>query len=140
MSFLSGGSKVPSVKRLRCGYHRCRGHHAFEALHAHDLLKEEGILTRVIDLYSVKPIDHQALERAARETRGIVSVEDHFADGGLGRRCALLSRLLALGSHNSPFGKCLEAAHPTNYSITKKLLQHRSSLQLKHIYRGHRNY
>jgi transketolase len=55
-----------------------------EALAAHDALGREGIATRVIDLYSVKPLDMPVLARAASETRGIVSVEDHSACGGIG--------------------------------------------------------
>jgi transketolase len=56
----------------------------FEALGAYEELKKEGILIRVIDLYSIKPIDGQTLQEAARTTRAIITVEDHFAEGGLG--------------------------------------------------------
>ncbi len=56
----------------------------FEALRAYEELKKEGILIRVIDLYSIKPIDGQTLQEAARTTRAIITVEDHFAEGGLG--------------------------------------------------------
>jgi transketolase len=56
----------------------------FEALAAHDQLKERGVATRVIDAYSVKPLDGSTLTKAATETRGIVVVEDHWIDGGLG--------------------------------------------------------
>lgn len=55
-----------------------------EALAACDLLKQQGIALRVIDAYSVKPLDVGTLIKAAGETRGIVVVEDHWADGGLG--------------------------------------------------------
>jgi transketolase len=56
-----------------------------EALKAADLLAEEGITTRVIDLYSIKPLDGETLAEAAAATGGrIVTVEDHWADGGLG--------------------------------------------------------
>jgi transketolase len=47
-------------------------------------LAPEGVRVRVIDCYSIKPIDAQALEAAARETKGIVTVEDHWPEGGLG--------------------------------------------------------
>jgi transketolase len=59
-----------------------------EALLAHELLAKEGIVTRVIDLYSVKPIDRKTLERAAVETRGVVTVEDHGVCGGIGEAVA----------------------------------------------------
>lgn len=56
-----------------------------EALRAHERLKEEGVSIRVIDAYSVKPIDRETLRQSARETRGkLVVVEDHWAEGGLG--------------------------------------------------------
>jgi transketolase len=55
-----------------------------EALAAHAALAREGVSIRVIDLYSVKPVDAAALRDAARETRAIVTVEDHVAEGGIG--------------------------------------------------------
>ncbi|HYM11635.1 MAG TPA: transketolase [Bryobacterales bacterium] len=57
----------------------------FEALEAHQRLAREGIAARVIDLYSVQPIDREGLREAARATGGIViTVEDHYAHGGIG--------------------------------------------------------
>src|SRR5262245_18235506 len=56
----------------------------FEALAAYDRLAKEGIPIRVIDAYSVKPIDAATLRRAAEETRHLVTVEDHSIHGGLG--------------------------------------------------------
>ena len=56
-----------------------------EALKAHDLLKAQGIGIRVIDLYSVQPIDRDGLIAAGRATNGnVITVEDHYAAGGLG--------------------------------------------------------
>jgi transketolase len=56
-----------------------------EALKAYDQLKGEGIAIRVIDAYSVKPIDAKTLRAAAQATGGrIVTVEDHWMEGGLG--------------------------------------------------------
>jgi transketolase len=57
----------------------------FEALKAHDELKAQGMAIRVIDLYSLQPIDAATLARCARETRGrVITVEDHYAGGGIG--------------------------------------------------------
>jgi transketolase len=57
----------------------------FEALKAHEELGKEGIAVRVIDLYSLQPIDAAALVRCARETKGrVITVEDHYAGGGIG--------------------------------------------------------
>jgi transketolase len=60
----------------------------FEALTAADRLQKDGIAVRVIDLYSVQPLDVETLRRAAAETRGIVTVEDHSARGGIGEAVA----------------------------------------------------
>ena len=59
-----------------------------EALNAHATLAREGIALRVIDLYSVKPIDEPTLRKAASETRGFVTVEDHSVCGGIGEAVA----------------------------------------------------
>jgi transketolase len=55
-----------------------------EALKAADTLAEDDISARVIDLYSVKPIDDDTLRAAAEATGGIVTVEDHWPEGGIG--------------------------------------------------------
>ena len=59
-----------------------------EALAAHAELAPQGIALRVIDLYSLKPVDTKTLLRAAAETKGFVTVEDHGACGGLGEAVA----------------------------------------------------
>ncbi|MFK0172962.1 transketolase [Streptomyces sp. NPDC090306] len=55
-----------------------------ESLAAADALAGEGIAVRVIDLYSVKPVDQETLRRAAEQTGCLVTVEDHHPEGGLG--------------------------------------------------------
>ena len=57
----------------------------FEALKAHDELKAAGTSVRVIDLYSVQPVDRDGLIAAGRATGGrFITVEDHYAAGGIG--------------------------------------------------------
>jgi transketolase len=57
----------------------------FEALKAYDQLKASGTAIRVIDLYSVAPVDRDSLVKAGRATRGrLITVEDHYATGGIG--------------------------------------------------------
>jgi transketolase len=57
----------------------------FEALKAYDKLKATGISVRVIDLYSIVPIDRTTLLESASATHGrLLTVEDHYAHGGLG--------------------------------------------------------
>ena len=56
-----------------------------EALKAHETLAAEGIAIRVIDLYSIKPVDTEALRAAAAQTNNVlITVEDHYPEGGLG--------------------------------------------------------
>jgi transketolase len=62
-----------------------------EADKAADELASRGVQARVIDCYSIKPIDSEALATAARETGAVVTVEDHWPEGGLGD--AVLSAL-----------------------------------------------
>ena len=54
------------------------------ALDAAAALAEEGVEARVLDMHTVKPIDTEAIEKAANETRAIVVAEEHLAFGGLG--------------------------------------------------------
>jgi transketolase len=57
----------------------------FEALRAHDELKSAGKSIRVVDLYSLQPIDAATLLRCAKDTHGrVITVEDHYAAGGIG--------------------------------------------------------
>jgi transketolase len=66
----------------------CMGPLLWEGIKAAEALAQEGIEARVIDMASVKPIDADEIDRAARETAGIVSVEDHILNGGLGSAIA----------------------------------------------------
>jgi transketolase len=56
----------------------------FEALDAAKVLSSEGINARVIDLYSVKPLDRDTVLQAAETTGLVLTVEDHWAEGGIG--------------------------------------------------------
>lgn len=84
-TFPIGGSKV-----VRQGAHDKAavigaGVTLFEALKAYDQLKKEGIEIRVIDAYSLQPIDATTMTEAARATGGaLITVEDHYSTGGIG--------------------------------------------------------
>jgi len=82
--FPIGGSKTLRSSAKDAATIVAAGVTVAEALEAHDLLKTEGIAVRVIDAYSVKPIDEATLARAAAETGRMVTVEDHAPAGGLG--------------------------------------------------------
>ena len=59
-----------------------------QAILASETLDAEGISARVIDMHTVKPLDREAIRRAAAETGAIVVAEEHLVDGGLGVRVA----------------------------------------------------
>jgi transketolase len=59
-----------------------------EAIRAAELLDAEGVSARVIDIHTIKPIDREAIARAASETGAIVVAEEHLVDCGLGVRVA----------------------------------------------------
>jgi transketolase len=83
--FQIGGSKVLRQSAADALTIVAAGVTLFEALKAHDQLKAAGIAVRVVDLYSISPIDRATLMDCARATHGrILTVEDHYAHGGLG--------------------------------------------------------
>lgn len=61
------------------------------ALEAKELLKQKGIDVRVVDLYSIKPVDKEAIIKCAKETDKLISIEDHSVIGGIG---SIISNIL----------------------------------------------
>ncbi len=59
-----------------------------DALKAHDMLKDEGISARVINIHTIKPIDRDIIVKASKETGAIVTCEEHNIIGGLGSAVA----------------------------------------------------
>jgi len=90
-----------------------------EALTAADTLADQGIAARVIDAYSVKPIDAAALRHAARETGRLVTAEDHWAEGGLGD--AVLDALAADGLPLPPVTKLAVRSMPASAKPAEQL-------------------
>jgi transketolase len=83
--FEIGGSKVLRESGQDVATVVGAGVTVFEALNAHDELAKSGVHIRVIDLYSIQPLDRATLVRCGRATRNrIITVEDHYAAGGLG--------------------------------------------------------
>jgi transketolase len=83
--FPIGGSKILRQSAADVLTIVAAGVTLFEALKAYDQLKAVGISVRVIDLYSIVPIDRTTLLESATATRGrLLTVEDHYAHGGLG--------------------------------------------------------
>jgi transketolase len=83
--FEIGGSKVLRQSSQDLVTVVAAGITVYETLKAYDALKADGAALRVIDAYSVQPIDARTLREAARATGGrVVTVEDHYLNGGLG--------------------------------------------------------
>ena len=82
--FAIGGSKVVKSSGEDQATIVAAGITLHEALKAYEELLQDNLTVRIIDLYSIKPLDETTLREAARETGTIVTVEDHYPEGGLG--------------------------------------------------------
>lgn len=84
-----------------------------ESLKAKELLAEKGISARVINIYTIKPIDKEAIIKAAKETGAIVTAENHFITGGLGSAvtevvcdyCPVPVKRIGINEHFGEVGK-----------------------------------
>lgn len=91
-----------------------------EAVKAQEKLKEKGINVRVIDVHTIKPIDKEIIVKCAKETKKLVSVEDHNIIGGLGSAIAEVfigeypTKLIRLGIKDT-FGKSGKAEELMKY-------------------------
>lgn len=104
-----------------------------EALKAQEILKNDNIHIRVVDMYSIKPIDKELILKCAKETEKLFSVEDHNIIGGLGTAIAEVlcdeypKKLIRIGI-NDTFGKSGKPSDLMRYfkldaeSIVKKVL------------------
>jgi transketolase len=108
-AFRIGGSKVLRSNEADAAAIVAAGITLHETLKAYEELKAQGIFIRVIDLYSIKPIDTATLREAADDTGTLVTVEDHFPEGGMGE--AVLS---ALGGHGVPVHSLAVRKMPTS--------------------------
>ena len=108
--FPIGGSKVVKQSAQDKVAVVAAGITLHEALKAYETLKGEGISVRVIDAYSVKPIDRKTLVQAAKDCGGkVIVVEDHWPEGGLGDAVldayaaeGALPRVVKLAVHGMP--------------------------------------
>jgi len=108
-----------------------------KALDAAERLKEEGIQARVIEIHTLKPLDEELIIKAAHETRGIVTVEEHSSIGGLGsavaecvvQHCPVRVEMVAIRdtfAETGPYDALLEKYVLTNHLIERncrKLLE-----------------
>lgn len=82
-SFKIGGSKIVRESVYDSITVVGAGVTLHEALKAYEQLKERNIFIRVVDLFSVKPIDYATLNKCIRETKALLIVEDHYPEGGI---------------------------------------------------------
>ena len=97
-----------------------------QALVAKKILEEKGINIRVVDIHTIKPIDRELIIKCAKETKKLISIEDHSIIGGLGSAIAEVlteeypAKLTRLGVHDT-FGKSGKAEELMEYfKITAK--------------------
>ncbi|MBN1386204.1 transketolase [Candidatus Woesearchaeota archaeon] len=83
-NFRIGGSKTLRISNKDMVTVVAAGITLHEALEAYKEFSRRRIKIRVIDLYSIKPLDEETLKRAARNTGAIIVVEDHYPEGGIG--------------------------------------------------------
>ncbi|WP_324824447.1 transketolase family protein [Sinanaerobacter sp. ZZT-01] len=100
-----------------------------EAMNAAEMLEKEGIHVRVIDMHTIKPIDQEIIIKAAKETKGIVTAEEHSIIGGLG------SAVAEVVSQNAPAKMKLIGVMDTFGESGKPAeLMEKYGLTAKHIY------
>lgn len=90
------------------------------AQNAAKLLEEQGIKVRVLDMYCVKPIDREAVEKAARETKAIITIEEHTFIGGLG---AMVSQIAASTTQTKVINLALPDS-PVVTGVSKEIFDH----------------
>lgn len=108
-----------------------------ETLQAAEILEAEGISARVINIHTIKPIDRDIIEKAARETKGIVTAEEHNIIGGLGSAVAEVvaetcpTRIERIGTRDK-FGKSGKPAELLEeYEMTAKHIAEKARLILR---------
>ncbi len=103
--FPIGGSKIIQRSKSDMFTVCAAGITVHEALKAYKQLLDEGIHIRIIDIYSLKPIDRKTLIQAGSETRAIIAVEDHYLEGGLGEAIASSLSSTAIQVHSLAVNK-----------------------------------
>jgi transketolase len=102
-----------------------------ECLSAAGELARQGIATRVVDLYSVKPIDAESIVRCAQQTRLLMVVEDHHPEGGIGEAVAAV---LAKGEPGARFAHLAVDSLPGSASTEQAL--DAAGINAEHIVRA----
>jgi transketolase len=111
-AFVIGGSKVLRKSDQDVATVVAAGVTLHEALKAYNELHQEGILIRVLDLYSIKPLDEATIREAADATRFILTVEDHYAEGGIGEAVSSALATIPVPVYSLAVGKMPKSGTP----------------------------
>ena len=125
-TFPIGGSKILRQSEKDVVAVISAGVTLHEALAAQEELSKEGIAVRIIDLYSIKPVDEKTLKNTARSVKAIVVVEDHFAEGGIAD--AVRSALASLDASRSGLSENLSV--PIHSLAVRKIPKSAGSKEL----------
>ncbi len=107
-----------------------------EALAAYEELKKEEIFIRVIDLYSIKPMDRSTLRQAAHATRAIITVEDHFAEGGMGEAVRSEMSDISVPIHSLAVRKMPKSGKPHELLEYEEISRNAVINKVKELLRG----
>lgn len=129
-AFPIGGSKVLRSSKQDLVTIVAAGITLHEAIAAYSVLEKEGIVARIIDLYSIKPLDTETLKKAAIDTEKLIVVEDHYQEGGIAEavRTALFDSCIPIFSlavkkmpKSGKPGELLEYEEISSSAIVKKV-------------------
>lgn len=116
------------------------GETVIHALFAAGALGESGLTCRVLSVHTLKPLDHEAILRAAQECRALITVEEHSINGGLGEACAALLmqahislpfRIAAIPDEHTVTGS--QADIFRHYGLTMEGLAQRANALLRQV-------
>ncbi len=134
--FRIGGSKVLKKSSRDIATVVAAGITLHEALAAYEELKKTGIFIGVIDLYSIKPVDVQTLTGAAHDTGKIITVEDHFAEGGMGEAVRSAMSGVPVALHSLAVRKIPKSGQPKELLDYEEISSRAIVKKVKEINRG----
>ncbi len=134
--FVIGGSKVLKKSQKDVATVVAAGVTLHEALKAYEELNQEGIFIRVVDLYSIKPIDEATLREAAAATRAIITVEDHFPEGGMGEAVRSALAGISVPIHSLAVRKMPKSGKPEELMDYEEISQKAIVRKVKEISTG----
>ncbi len=119
--FKIGGSKVVYQSKKDVATIIGAGVTLHEAMQAYRQLRKHKINIRVIDLYSIKPLDIETLQQAAQETQALITVEDHYQFGGIGEavKAALINQSIPI--HSLYVDKAPRSGQPSELLTYEKI-------------------